>query len=456
MAYRYEGGIDLSGALGTIATGMERAALMKKQQDQLAESKVDDFLKMYQPGKLRTNDLPDFINAYNQFKQSALNYSRLNRSGKDASLISAADVQRQKALGELNQVYAKSSTLADKQAEYAEYLKAARTKGYEVPSEVSGIINTLTSSKLSDLDLNNIPSAYSFDLMPKEIDLAKIGEGLDRTQAKIKEVTSKDEQFVWGQDINGKPIMATKTTKYLGRDPRSTVDFLSIMSRTNPKINNQAKEDYSLFRTSFEQNSPAAQERLNEIKEYFPTVKTIDDVTPEMNYGLMFYRKQPQAPIINDRAAKQEYDLAVDKARIAQGQQRLNIQLGDKKDDKEDEMITEVDTLLSSPQQPTGAPVSRLSLMSQQKLVGIAEKSLNNTKVNSENLYMRKDPSTGVGVLYAAVDIKDQNNKVIKRANERIGPISKPKPQGTNQPTKGKKLVYKGLDNKGNAVFEYE
>jgi len=88
MAYRYEGGIDLSGALGTIATGMERAALMKKQQDQLAESKVDDFLKMYQPGKLRTNDLPDFINAYNQFKQSALNYSRLNRSGKDASLIS--------------------------------------------------------------------------------------------------------------------------------------------------------------------------------------------------------------------------------------------------------------------------------------------------------------------------------------------------------------------------------
>jgi len=390
MAYRYEGGIDLSGALGTIATGMERAALMKKQQDQLAESKVDDFLKMYQPGKLRTNDLPDFINAYNQFKQSALNYSRLNRSGKDASLISAADVQRQKALGELNQVYAKSSTLADKQAEYAEYLKAARTKGYEVPSEVSGIINTLTSSKLSDLDL------------------------------------------------------------------KSTVDFLSIMSRTNPKINNQAKEDYSLFRTSFEQNSPAAQERLNEIKEYFPTVKTIDDVTPEMNYGLMFYRKQPQAPIINDRAAKQEYDLAVDKARIAQGQQRLNIQLGDKKDDKEDEMITEVDTLLSSPQQPTGAPVSRLSLMSQQKLVGIAEKSLNNTKVNSENLYMRKDPSTGVGVLYAAVDIKDQNNKVIKRANERIGPISKPKPQGTNQPTKGKKLVYKGLDNKGNAVFEYE
>jgi hypothetical protein len=332
MAYRYEGGIDLSGALGTIAAGMERAALMKKQQDQLAESKVDDFLKMYQPGKLRTNDLPDFINAYNQYKQSALNYSRLNRAGKDANLISAADVQMQKALGNLNQVYSKSSTLADRQAEYADYLKAARAKGYEVPTEVSGIINTLTSSKLSDLDLNNIPSAYSFDLMPKEIDLAKIAEGLDRTQAKIKEVTSTDEQFVWGQDINGKPIMATKTTKYLGRDPKSTVDFLSIMSRTNPKINNQAKEDYSLFRTSFEQNSPAAQERLNEIKEYFPTVKTIDDVTPEMNYGLMFYRKQPQAPIINERAAKQAYDLAVDRARIAQGQQRINIQMGDKKD----------------------------------------------------------------------------------------------------------------------------
>jgi hypothetical protein len=96
--------VDVSGLTQGITRGLEMAAQRKRQEDALSEARVDDFMKMYQPGKLREIDIPDFTKAYNDYKQSALTYSRLNRGGGKPEDLSIAKANMDKALTGLNNV----------------------------------------------------------------------------------------------------------------------------------------------------------------------------------------------------------------------------------------------------------------------------------------------------------------------------------------------------------------
>ena len=316
--------VDVSGLTAGISRGLEIAAQQKRQEDQLAEARVDDFLKTYQPGKLRQMDIPDFTNAYNNYKQAALTYSKINRGGGKAEDLAASKAMMDRAQSELNSVYQKSATAANKHAEYVDYFKNARMKGYEVPNEVSKYINGLSSSRISDLNVEEIPSAYSFDLVPKEIDWDGISKTLDMSGAKLKDIDTIREKVPYGKDIKGNILYADQVTKLAGRDPYSTVEMISRLGKANPKIYNTSKEDFMLLKQGIANNSPASIQRFEEIKQYFPTVKTVDDVVPEMVFGLPFYRKQSQGTTIDKSGAEQQYrqvkdveDIQLKRAEIA-------------------------------------------------------------------------------------------------------------------------------------------
>lgn len=304
--------VDVSGLSAGISRGLEIAAQQKRQDDQLAEARVDDFLKTYQPGKLRQMDIPDFTGAYNNYKQAALTYSKINRGGGKAEDLAASKAMMDRAQAELNSVYQKSATAANKHAEYIDYFKTARTKGFEVPDEVSQYINGLSSSRISDLDVEKIPSAYSFDLVPKEIDYDGIAKTLDMSGARLKDIDTVRESVPYGRDVRGGILYADKVTKLAGRDPMGTVDMLGRIGKSNPKVFNTAKQEYNDLMQGIQSNDPQSIQKMDEIRQYFPSIKSASDVSPEMVFGLNFYRKQSQGTTIDKSAAEQQYRLSKD------------------------------------------------------------------------------------------------------------------------------------------------
>lgn len=315
--------VDVSGLTSGISRGLEVAAQLKKQQDALAEAKTDDFLKTYQPGKLRQMDIPDFTNSYTNYKQSALNYSRLNRGGAKPEELAIAKSNMDKSLGEMNSIYSKSATAAEKQAEYAEYLKTARTKGYDIPAEVSAFTNTLSSTPISKIDVSVIPSAYTFDLVPKEIDWTDLSKKIDAAGAKIKDIGSVREKVPYRTGIDGKPIYADAVTKYMGRPAATTVDLLQKISMADAKLANSAKVDYNLLVDGISKGSPDSIRRFSEIREYFPNITKIEDVSPMMVFGLPLYRKESQGVTVDTKGADAEYARKKDVTTIGLQRQRI-------------------------------------------------------------------------------------------------------------------------------------
>ena len=304
--------VDVSGLTSGISRGLEMAAQQKRQDDQIAEARVDDFLKTYQPGKLRSMDIPDFTNAYNNYKQAALTYSKINRGGGKAEDLSASKAMMDRAQAELNSVYQNSANAAQKHAEYVDYFKTAKSKGYEVPEEVSRYINGLSSTRISDLNVQDIPSAYSFDLVPKEIDWDGISKTLDMSGARLKDIETIREKIPYGKDVRGNVLYADQVTKLAGRDPIGTVEMLSKIGKSNSKVFNTAKEDYNTLMQGVQNNNPQAIQKMDEIRQYFPGIKSPSDVLPEMVFGLPFYRKQSQGTTIDKSAAEQQYKYAKD------------------------------------------------------------------------------------------------------------------------------------------------
>lgn len=315
--------VDVSGLTSGISRGLEVAAQLKKQQDALAESSVDEFMKTYQPGKLRPMDIPDFTKSYSAYKQAALNYSRLNRGGAQPEQLAVAKAVMDKELGNLNTVYSNSASAAEKQAEYADYLKMARTKGYDVPNEVSQMLNSLSSTAISGFDVNKIPSAYSFDIVPKEVDWAELGKTLDVAGAKIKDFKTERAPVAVRTSISGKPLYGEAVTKYVGRPAQTTVDVLAKLGQSNPKIANSAKLDYELLIKGIQDGSQASMNRFSEIKEYFPSIRSEKDLTPEMVFGLPLYRKEAQETKIDRSMADDEFQRELSSRQLSQTERRI-------------------------------------------------------------------------------------------------------------------------------------
>ncbi len=457
--------VDVSGLSSGITKGLMVAAEMKRKQDALAEAKSDDFLKTYQPGKLRQMDIPDFTNAYTNYKQSALLYSRLNRGGAKPEQLSAAKAAMDKSLGDLNDIYSRSTSAAEKQAEYVGYLKTAREKGYAIPNEVSAFTNALSSTPISKLDVGTIPSAYTFELVPKDIEWGKLKENLEAGGARLTEVDKVREEYAYATGIDGKPMKADRVITYKGRNPNTTVDLLSKFSLSDARLANAAKLDYELLSQGMKNGSDESIKRFREIQQYFPQVQTLEDVNPMMVFGLNLYRKEREKEEIDYEPSKAQYRAQVDRRNLSMRQRGLDIQQARASKEGEEEVdfidtYTNIKNLLSSSSQPTGAPVNRLNTTDQMAVVDVA-KSVTGQNLGAQDLYMRN--KNGVPTLYSNKDILDMNGVVKISANERIGEIGSTgvnvaattgaKQKGAAQKA-GSKGRYKGTDIYGNPIYE--
>lgn len=415
--------VDTSGLSQGISRGLEIAAANKEKQDQLAEARVNEFMKTYRPDKLRDNDIPDFTNDFNSYKEAALLYSRFNRGGAKPEQLAAAKVNMDKALGNLNSTYANSATASNKLAEYANYINTAKQKGYQIPEEVTTNYNALATTGIKNIDVAKIPSAFTFDLVPKEIDYEGINKLLDSTDAKLKDITTTRATVPYGTDVNGKTIYTYAETKYAGRDPEATVNMIKKIGNSKGDIANAAKQSYEEFLNGINQNNASSLAQFDEIRKAFTYVNSVKDISPEMVFALPMYMPRSQGTVINKDYGQQQYNLAKDVTKLSIDRiKAMRTGGGDNDNVAPIDAYKKIKDLLAQGKKET--TLTGLDIQTQGMLRNSISTALPTWDISIDDIYLKEDDK-GVINAYTSRQVNNKNwkNQSVMPKDYLIGPI---------------------------------
>lgn len=272
--------VDVSGLTEGISRGLEIANAEKKRQDALAEQSVDEYLKNYRPDKLRDNDIGVFTGAYNDYKQNAIRYSKMNRSGAKPEQMAVAKAMMDKSLSNLNSLYTNSATSANKLAEYADYIKKARLSGLDIPQEVTNNYNMLLSNSIDKLDATKIPSVYDYELIKKEPDYKKIETILNSTGA-APTTEVKESKYEIGK-LNNQPITGIMRTTYSSRPVNNTIQGIQLAMESDNALKRDANQLYGVFKANPSVFMP-------DLQKYIPGI-TEEMVNPAVIYSLQYIK----------------------------------------------------------------------------------------------------------------------------------------------------------------------
>lgn len=272
--------VDVSGFTAGLSRGLEMEAQRKRQEDALAEQRVDEFLKTYRPDKLRDSDIGEFTNAYNNYKQAALQYSRMNRSGAKSEQLALANKAMNDALAGLNSVYGNSVKTANKMAEYADAIKIGRAKGLSIPQEMLTISGALASQPISKLNIDNVPSAYAFKLLSEDVDYQKLYKDMDTLGAKATQQTQYLVSDKPAYSFMGKPIMTREKITTETRNPATIAKALPALL-ADPTHNGLKIQMDNQFQQFANADDATKQEVVNGLRQYFGNINA-NQVTPQM------------------------------------------------------------------------------------------------------------------------------------------------------------------------------
>jgi hypothetical protein len=282
--------VDLSGMSQGIAQGMQQAMQIKQQTDSMVEQRLNEFEKNYNPTKLRAQDLPAFTTAFQNYKQSALRYSRLNRGGAKPEEIAVANELKDRSLNEMNELYSKSSMANQFLAERNDYRRLMAQRGYETPEEVNAQIMQLSTTPANQIDFKAITSPYDIDLKPNTRDLASVSTAFKNLPKSIEEDVEETQDF----DVPG---FGKAKVRVMGKYKKANIsDALNIarMQLTNSKIANYIKDDYQDLIQGFNLPDDVTDPQLAIIKKQANNtiqdiqtntgiqLNSIDDITPEL------------------------------------------------------------------------------------------------------------------------------------------------------------------------------
>ena len=163
-------GIDLSGFGAGIARGIEQAALLRKEREKIVSKEIDDFKSNYDTSKIMAKDVPLFATAFDQYRKTAIDYSKLNRGGANTEKLSAKKIELDNARNSLNKIYtdsAKSASVLDGLVKTADKMLYA---GYALPDDMNQDIIRLKTQPVNQIDFDKLksPTAYNFKANEKD------------------------------------------------------------------------------------------------------------------------------------------------------------------------------------------------------------------------------------------------------------------------------------------------
>lgn len=305
--------VDITGMSTGIAQGLAQAAQIKQQTESLVDAQLENFRKNFDPKKLRAQDLPDFTNAFETYKQAALKYSRLNRGGAKPAEIAVANEIKDRALNNMNELYSKSSMANQFLAERDKYRSVMTQRGFQVPEEVNEQILKLSTSAAKDIDFNSLKSPYDIDVNPNAKDLAEVAKQFKALNRSIEEDIDEEEEF----DVNGQKVKVTVKGKY---KKANSIDAINIAESMllNSRIRNSTMTEYNDIMQGFNLPDDVTDPQLLIIKKKSDEVirdiaensglniQSVEDITPAIylanKYGA--FRSQRVGRILDDTALK--------------------------------------------------------------------------------------------------------------------------------------------------------
>lgn len=156
--------VDLSGFNQGITQGLQQAAANRLMQENIVRREIDDFKSTYDTGKMMGKDIPLFATAFDEYRQKAIEFNKLNRGGANTEKISAKKAELDAIKGRLNKVYTDSAKGASVLNDMVRYADRMTNSGYALPDDMNQTMMMLKTKPIDQIDFDNIkaPTAYNF------------------------------------------------------------------------------------------------------------------------------------------------------------------------------------------------------------------------------------------------------------------------------------------------------
>jgi hypothetical protein len=238
--------VNLSGASEAIGNALQQAAQMKFQQDQIVQSQLDNFEKNFDTDKLRAQDLGVFTSAFQNYKEAALRYSRLNRGGAKPEEIATANAIKDRTLNEIKDIYSKSASANQLLKERNDYRKLMIQRGYTTTDDVNNEIMQLSTAPVTQLDLKAFTSPYDKPIYANDRDFQYLYGSLKL--AKPNPVDVEDKSRTKKIKIEGYgeievPYMVTVS----GSNTGDVLALTETAFKARPFLGNTAVKEYDEF-----------------------------------------------------------------------------------------------------------------------------------------------------------------------------------------------------------------
>lgn len=332
-------GLDFSGLGQGIARGLEQAAANRKMQENIVRKEIDDFKSTYDTGKMMAKDIPLFATAFEEYRQKAIEFNKLNRGGANTEKISFKKAELDAVRGKLNKVYEDSAKGASVLGDMVKYADKMTSAGYALPDDMNQTIMTLKTKPSSQIDWDNIkaPTAYAFKANEKDFTT------LDAAMKGIKE--NKGSATVQGKgfsvDLGGKMIDIPEIEQFTIKDQYAVLGRVTDALTADALLKNAAVDQKSVLEANL--NSTAtdadslikkqlAKKTADKILTAYPELEgDITKATPAMvisanrgyldrnTLGTTVSMKEFNAKLaalklnMNDKATKERLKLAKDK-----------------------------------------------------------------------------------------------------------------------------------------------
>lgn len=285
----YTQGVDFSGLGQGIARGLEQAANMRMQQEQIVRKEIDDFKSTYDTNKIMSKDIPLFASEFDNYRNTAIEYAKMNRRRVKPSEIAAKKAQLDAVKGKLNKVYTDSAmagSVLDGLVKYADRMTAA---GYALPDDMNRDIIMYKTQPIDKIDFTKAksPADYQFEANEKDfVDLDRV----------ISTIPSKKSEYTVGEafseKVGNETISIPEKEKFSIKDPGAVLgkigqSFISDVRLKNAAINQKNTLISNLNNTSTDEESlirkKLAQNTADKILKAYPELNgDIKKVFPEM------------------------------------------------------------------------------------------------------------------------------------------------------------------------------
>jgi hypothetical protein len=238
--------VDLSGATQAIGNSLVQAAQTRFQQEQLIQSQLDNFEKNFDRDKLRAQDLGVFTSAFQNYKEAALRYSRLNRGGAKPEEIATANAIKDRTLNEIKDIYSKSASANQLLKERNDYRRLMIQRGYTTTDDVNNEIMQLSTAPVTQLDLKAFTSPYDKPIYANDRDFQYLYGSLKLAKSNPVDVEDKSRTKkikIEGYGEIEVPYMVTVS----GSNTGDVLALTETALKARPALGNTAVKEYDEF-----------------------------------------------------------------------------------------------------------------------------------------------------------------------------------------------------------------